>query len=274
MVSEMRLFIARWAKWSIPCVVAVAGCQRLGDEGPADDPAPADTDVDIDDSISGGSLLESGDEGGSDDGGVEVGCDPITNVPCGGGEKCTVVLSGSAPSFACVGETGSAEVDQNCDMSLEDGLDGCVQGTVCLGDEVGTCRPLCSSEADCTAAQCIEDPIHEVPHCASDCSPLEPTCPGLLQCRRQSDRYSCVDALPGDVGGAGEACELEGDAGCGEGLMCITGALVPGCAAPGCCVTLCDLDELDSCSAPATCTQALEAPAPGFETVGACFVPA
>ncbi len=275
-VTIMRSLKSGWGTWAYVAVVAAAlsGCQRLDEEAPPGSDAPADTDIDLDTDVSGGSLLEGGGEGGSDEGGVETECDPVTSFECSDGEKCAVVLEGDALGYACVPEAGSQSVGQDCTVSLEDGLDGCTAGSVCLGDDAGTCRPLCNAEADCTAALCLEDPIHQVPHCADDCSPFEPNCSGLLQCRRQDDRFSCIDALPGDVGGLGEACLLEGDAGCGEGLMCVTGALVPGCASGGCCVSLCDLDALDSCSSPSTCNAALEAPAPGFEAVGACFVPA
>jgi len=159
-------------------------------------------------------------------------------------------------------------------VSLSDGLDDCAAGSVCLGDEAGTCRPLCESESDCTGALCIEDPFAGVPHCANDCSPFEPSCASGLQCRRQSDRFSCIDPVPGDDGGPGEPCSIIDDAGCAGGLVCISGALVPGCGTQGCCVTLCDLDAQSTCSAPTTCTPALESPAPGFEAIGACFVPA
>jgi len=253
---------------------ALGGCQRLDDSNtqPGGD-VPFDTDA-FDEGDSSDSLLQGASEGGSEGGGLEFGCNPVTNADCSEDEKCTAVLAGASLSYACVGETGTQGIGESCDISLDDGLDGCTVGTVCLGDEIGTCRPLCNGDGDCTSAQCLEDPIHDVPHCAADCSPFEPSCGSGLQCRRQSDRYSCIDPLPGDVGGEGEPCELQSDAGCGEGLMCITGALVPSCTSSGCCVSLCDLDALDPCNAPSTCNAALEAPAPGFESIGACFVPA
>jgi len=276
-VTTMRIFSSLGPRWASLCLagLVVFGCQRVdGDEANDDGNTPVDTDID-DDGLSGGSLLESGtfsDE--DDDGGIEVMCNPVTSMECNDGEKCTVVLQGGAPTFACVGEAGSTAIGEDCTVSLEDGLDGCTAGSVCLGEDAGTCRPLCDSPVDCTSALCLEDPIHGVPHCAPDCSPFEPACSSLLQCRRQHDRFSCVDALPGDVGGTGEPCSLQGDAGCGQGLMCVTGALVPDCATAGCCTPLCDLDGGAGCSAPATCSPALEGPAPGFESVGACFVPA
>lgn len=280
-VTSMRIFSSVGSRWAVLCLAGVAafGCQRIGDEEDDDGGnTPVDTDFG-EDEVSGDSLLESGtfsDDDGEDDdgGGPEVSCDPVTSIECGDGEKCTVVLQGSEPTFACVGETGSSAVGEDCTVSLEDGLDGCTAGSVCLGEDAGTCRSLCDNPNDCTTALCLEDPLNGVPHCAPNCSPFEPTCSNLLQCRRQNDRFSCIDALPGDVGGSGEPCSLEGDAGCGQGFMCVTGALVPGCGTAGCCTSLCDLDSVAGCSAPATCSPALEGPAPGFESIGACFVPA
>lgn len=272
MVTPMR---ALGSSWACLCLAASAtlGCQRLDDPGSDSNDSAFETDF-LDDDGSGGPLLESGGEEGSDDGGVEIDCDAVTNVPCTDGEKCTAVIDGGSLAYTCVGETGTQGVGQDCTVSLDDGLDGCVTGTVCLGDDAGSCRAHCNGDADCTDGTCVEDPLRDVPHCANDCSPFEPSCTGTLQCRRQVERFSCVDAQEGDVGGAGDPCLLEGDAGCAEGLMCVSGALVPDCASAGCCVTFCDLSGPDTCSSPSTCTAALEAPAPGFESIGACFVPA
>jgi len=259
------------------CVLALPGCQRI-DDGASDDDTPFDTDFTAGDDTD-GPFLETGafeDTGvdDPDDDDTNAACDPVEGTDCGAGEKCTAVLEGSTPAYACVSETGTQGLGQSCTVSLEDGLDGCTAGTVCLGEDAGTCRPLCTDNADCTMALCLEDPLHGIEHCAADCSPFGTACPSLQQCRRQGDRFSCVDALPADVGGAGEPCLLENDAGCGQGFMCVSGALVPDCQSAGCCTPLCDLSLGDTCVSPATCNAALESPSPGFESIGACFVPA
>ncbi len=269
----MRIF-SSWAGVGL-AIVSLCGCQRLdGEDGPPGTPATDGMSAGNLDDVSGGSLLEGGgmDETGDED--PQEGCDPVTGSPCTEDEKCTVVQSGGSLEYLCVGEAGSAAIGEACTVSLEDGLDGCTAGSVCLGDDAGTCRPLCRSDADCTSATCIDDRFDAVPHCADDCSPFEPACPGLLQCRRQNDRFSCIDALPSDEGGPGDPCQIPDDVGCGEGFVCLSGALVPGCGSAGCCVSVCDLDAGDTCDAPSTCTAVLEAPAPGFEAIGACFVPA
>lgn len=279
MVISMRSLGSGWVNWTGLCLAAsaVLGCQRLDDPESSSNDSSFETSFPGDGDDSGGPLLDSGgapDDSGSDDGGTEFECDAVTNVPCGASEKCTAVTDGGSIAYTCVGEVGTRAIGQDCTVSLDDGLDGCVAGSVCLGDDAGSCRAHCNTDVDCTDGTCIADPRHDVRHCADDCSPFEMSCPGALQCRRQIERFSCIDARDGDIGGSGEPCVLEGDSGCAEGLMCVSGALVPDCASAGCCVTFCDLAGPDTCIAPATCTSALDAPAPGFESIGACFVPA
>ncbi|MEM6292899.1 MAG: hypothetical protein AAGA54_16610 [Myxococcota bacterium] len=257
-------------------VSAGVGCQRL-DGGGDDGGGPSTMSAGNLDDSGGGTLLESGDDGSSDDGGGGImgsGCDPVEQADCDPGEKCTAVLAGAGLAYACVSEVGTLQPQESCTVNLEDGLDGCVAGTVCLGDETGTCRPLCEAENDCTGGLCVEDPFDDVPHCAADCSPFEPSCPSPSECRRRGDRFVCLDPSEGDVGGAGSECQVEQDSGCAEGHVCVPGALVPNCETTSCCVTLCDLDSVDSCASPATCNAAIGSPAPGFESIGACFVPA
>ena len=121
---------------------------------------------------------------------------------------------------------------------------------------------------------CLSATVGSAPYCADDCSPFEALCTSPTQCRRNDERFSCRVPRESDVGGGGSPCEQEDDGGCAGGFVCVAGALVPGCTEGNCCAPLCDLEAVDSCGSPATCNQALSAPAPGFETIGACFVPA
>jgi hypothetical protein len=133
---------------------------------------------------------------------------------------------------------------------------------------------LCLKDSDCDQALCIEDPVEDVPFCADECSPFESLCTSPLQCRRLDDRFVCRFPTLADVGGYGDACSLDQDQGCGPGFACLPGELVPDCTTANCCTNLCDLSGPDPCGAPATCAQVIESPAPGFESIGACFVPA
>lgn len=270
----------RFAQFTALALATLCGCQRLDgddDSGSGSGNGNSESAGNIDDDGGGGTLLSDGNASEAESsGGSEAmeGCDAVLQTDCDEGEKCTAILSGGVVQYTCVTDDGMLETDATCTVSLTDGLDGCLSGLVCLGDDAGTCRPHCDTANDCEASLCLEDPIHEVRHCAAQCSPFEPLCPSTLQCRRRGDRFACVDPQEGDVGGAGTTCNLADDGGCAAGLLCVPGALAPGCENANCCVPLCDLSSADSCNAPATCNGALIAPAPGFENVGACFVPA
>ena len=106
------------------------------------------------------------------------------------------------------------------------------------------------------------------------CTPFASPCPTPLACRRNGDRFSCQFLAAGDVGGPGDACGVTDDAGCAPGLVCLPGALVPDCTNDNCCAPVCDTTDADPCIAPASCLPIIESPAPGFDTIGACFVPA
>jgi hypothetical protein len=175
-----------------------------------------------------------------------------------------------------VDDTPSLQPEEMCTPELGTGEDGCPGGYVCLGDvsEQGLCVQLCQNESDCEAAACIPDAIEGVPYCATECSPFENSCPSPLQCRRDGQRYACKFAGEGDTGSVGDPCTVVEDGGCGGSFTCVPGALVPGCSSDNCCTNLCDLSGPDPCTAPSICAALLTNPAPGFETIGACFVPA
>ncbi len=266
----------RWTFLAASIVAATAGCQRLDAEDDGNDSGDSVSNGNAT-TEGGGTLIGSGGdttEGEDDEEDPSDGCDPVAQTGCGGGEKCTALISGAGLAYACVTDSGPLQPQEACQVSLDDGIDGCSAGYVCLGEEDGICRAHCASESNCPSGLCLEDANDSVLHCADECSPFEPSCPSPLQCRRRGDRFACVDGQQGDVGGAGSDCMVEADIGCGEGLLCVPGALVPACETTNCCVPLCDLDAVDSCSAPSTCSAALGTAAPGFENIGACFVPA
>ena len=252
------------------------GCQRLDE--PDDDPTSGGGPVDTGAGPGGDdNPFESDDDDDALDesggGGGEMACDPTFQTGCNPNERCTVV--GTGPIFGCVPDDGSLEPGDPCTV-VGGGADGCPAGFACVAGEGGdgTCLQLCLGSADCDQAVCESAAAGSVPFCADDCSPFESLCPAPLACRRNGERFSCQVPSPDDVGGPGAPCGIEEDAGCGSGTVCIPGALVPECTEPNCCAPLCDLEAMDACGAPATCNAVLAAPAPGFEAIGACFVPA
>ena len=255
------------------------GCQRLpGDEeddGGGDGP-PNDT--------TGGTFLpgnedtttNNGDEQPQETEGQSSVCDPVDQTGCVSGQKCTAIVTAEGVEYTCAAAPGGLGPSEACSASPSDGIDGCPAGYACLADEIGAglCAPLCESNGDCTQAICTPARESDVPYCADDCTPFSSPCPVPLACRRNGDRFSCLFLAEGDVGGPGDACGVTDDAGCAPGLVCLPGALIPDCTNDNCCATVCDTTDADPCIAPASCLSILESPAPGFETIGACFVPA
>lgn len=248
------------------------GCQRLpGEDDDDDGPSPPGT-------TDGGTFLPGDgneDDMDGDSGQPEPTCNPVAQTGCASGERCTALGSGTMVSYGCVSDAGGLGPNESCEPSPQDGLDGCPAGYVCLADEGdnGLCAGLCQNDIDCAQAQCIPSREEEIPYCADDCSPFDAGCPAPLACRRNNDRFSCQFLGPADVGSIGEMCLVSDDSGCAPGLVCVPGALVPDCATESCCARLCDLSDPDDCTAPTTCTELLADPAPGFEDIGACFVP-
>lgn len=251
------------------------GCQRLpgDDEGDEGGPLPPQQTSD------GTFLPPDGDSEGADaaDGteGTAV-CDPVGQTGCQDGQKCTAIVSAGMVVYTCATASGGLGPGDPCAASPSDGIDGCPAGYACLADEAesGVCAPLCEGTSDCTEALCMPARETDIPYCADDCSPFAPSCAAPLQCRRNGNRFSCLFLGLSDVGGAGAACSVTDDNGCAPGLVCLPGALIPDCTTDNCCSPLCDTSEADPCISPAMCLPILDGAAPGFESIGACFVPA
>jgi len=266
--------------WSLS-LVAVLACQRLdgassesssmlsdtGTGSTSDDDNDNDNDTETSDPSSDSEDPDTGGPGVFD-------CDPVAQTGCNGDDKCTVVLQAGEPAYVCVSDNASIEPLDSCGATLGSGADGCPAGHACLADEtdVGLCVPLCFDSSDCVDAVCLPELAHGIPYCASECSPFEGGCATPLQCRRTDDRFACRFARPDDVGGQGDPCTPQQDAGCGEGLVCLPGALVPQCTSDSCCTRVCDVNS-DTCDSPSTCVPLFDAPAPGNESIGGCLVP-
>ena len=261
-------------------LVAAAGCQRL----PAGSTASASS-ASAGGSATGGTTTGFGTSvgtfigstsGSGGDGGPSFACDPVTQIGCATGQKCTAVTSGGAYSYKCVEDSPSLDPFDACEAAPQTGVDGCPAGFVCLADDsdAALCVGHCKTSSDCDKGLCEPNPVDDIPYCAVECSPFDNACPAPLQCRRSDDRFTCRFPSEGDTGTAGAACSGSDDGGCAAGFVCLTGELVPGCNEDHCCTNVCDLGNGGACSSPATCSALFDAPAPGFEQVGACFVPA
>ncbi|MBK6918325.1 MAG: hypothetical protein IPH07_13095 [Deltaproteobacteria bacterium] len=261
-------------------MIAATACQRLDVEGGEGSVSVTAGDA----SSSGGETgpntdsdasASASDADTSGDGGMtELDCDPVLQSGCSEDQKCTVVLQAGDPTYTCVIDDEDLDPFGSCTPALGTGVDGCPAGYACLSPEDGDgiCTPLCLKSSDCPSGVCLAEDQHAIQYCAQECSPFNGDCIPPLSCRRTEDRFACSFPHADDVGGQAEPCTSKGDAGCGQGYVCLPGALVPECVADNCCTSVCDLDA-DSCVAPATCNTLFEAPAPGSEFIGACFVP-
>ncbi|MEM7154333.1 MAG: hypothetical protein AAF799_15915 [Myxococcota bacterium] len=255
--------------------VPTVGCQRLPGEEDDDDGSGAPPPP------SGGTFLPQDDTGDGEPSNDESGeggsaCDPVTQSGCEMDEKCTALVVGGVVTYGCVADPGGLDPSDPCVASHSDGIDGCGAGYACLADEGdnGLCTALCENHSDCSQGECLPARESDIPYCADDCSPFGSLCPAPLQCRRNDNRFSCAFIGINDVGGSNSPCAVTDDAGCAPGFVCVPGSLAPDCMTDNCCVPLCDVTEDDLCASPSTCTEILQGPAPGFEDIGACFVPA
>ena len=253
-------------------VLAVAGCQRVpaggasaGDEASAGDPSG---------DPSGGTGVETGGPV------AEYKCDPVDAMSCGTGQKCTALLVGGRQNvYECVPDDGALALYEACEPSPLDGQDKCSPGTICqptaIDGSAGLCMALCVKNDACGGGACVANPFNEVPACGDACDPLGPLCQSTLRCRRTPDRFACQVDTEVDVGVETAQCLKDQDRGCSEGFVCEAGALIPECASPTgyCCTALCDLDAADPCASPAFCNPLFDDPGPGYEWVGACYVP-
>jgi hypothetical protein len=160
-------------------------------------------------------------------------------------------------------------------------------------DPVYDCEPAdpaaCPSGQKCTALseggaqnhyQCVADDGELLPY--DPCVPApgngQDGCGGGTVCLGYSeDDLGSGRCFKGcrndDIGLEGEPCF--GFRGCANTLACMPGELVPGCTSSACCTNTCTTDgPVDQCAAPAICASMFNTPAPEFELIGACFVPA
>lgn len=250
--------------------ILLGACQRV----PLGDSASAGDQVHDDDN-------DTDDPGPPPDLTPIYDCEPSGAPACPMGQKCTAVSDGGLQNhFKCVEDDGVLLPLETCTPQPVTGQDQCGAGTVCLavtsGDlSNGLCFPICRNDSDCELGLCTTSPFSGTTFCADSCDPLVPICPPGLGCRQAHDRFVCEMLTDVDMGTQGANCAAGNHRGCAATYACMPGALVPACASGNCCTTTCDLGQGDAqCSSPALCEPLFPSPAPGFDHVGACFVPA
>jgi hypothetical protein len=257
----------------VPACLVLGACERVGD-----DPFAG---LDGESSSSGDGPPTTGPVEPPPDLQPVYDCEPAKTDTCPMGQKCSAVSKGGLQNqYTCVPDDGALLLFEPCLTSPDDGQDSCASGTVCLQiDEQdptsGRCLPGCRNDADCEPGLCTTSPFSGTTFCAGGCDPTIAVCPPDLSCRQARDRFICELSLDTDIGVEGEACEGTSLRGCAATYACMPGALVPDCASGFCCTTTCDINGPSSqCASPTLCTSLFSQPAPEFESVGACFVPA
>lgn len=208
-------------------------------------------------------------------------CEPSGTPACPMGQKCTAVSEGGLQNhFKCVPDDSALLPLDPCTPAPESGQDQCGAGTVCLSSTqddplAGRCFPLCRNDIDCEPGLCSTSPFTGTTFCADSCDPFVGTCPPGLGCRQGKDRFICDMLLDVDIGTEGTNCSEFNGRGCAPTYVCMPGALVPNCGSSNCCTSSCEISEGDGqCASPSLCESLFPDPAPGYENIGACFVPA
>ena len=250
------------------CLGTVPGCQSVDDDFPlesASDDGTTDAGDDAD-----GSSSTTGDPAQP--------CDPGRET-CPAGLKCAAIVRGSPQaSYECVADDSSLAPGEACTQDLAGGQDQCPTGHSCLSFDLeapdGRCTQLCDSRTDCDGGECLFDPYSSASYCAIPCDPFAGECGGRLECHRLEDTFRCHPPELEQGTLPGSDCFGGGVAACDEGLICLPGALIPGCSSGACCARLCDLAQDDPCVSPASCTDLGASTSDASQSVGACFVPA
>ncbi|MFZ6183578.1 hypothetical protein [Nannocystis pusilla] len=208
-------------------------------------------------------------------------CEPSGTPACPEGQKCTAISEGGLQNhFKCVPDDSAILPLEPCVPAPESGQDACGAGTVCLSPTQddptsGLCFSLCRNDIDCDPGLCVTSPFSGTTYCADSCDPLVAICPPNLGCRQGTDRFVCEMLLDVDMGTEGANCSEFNGRGCAPTYVCMPGALVPNCGSSSCCTSTCATNEGDAqCASPSLCEPLFPSPAPGFESIGACFVPA
>lgn len=268
-----------------------------GSDDASDDPPvdPSEPGVET------GAQTSSGDDDGgtfilNPDGGVEGNQCDIWAQDCPEGEKCMPWANDGGNSWNATRcspqDDAAAVIGDSCTVegSGVSGIDNCEQSSMCWNVDpetnLGTCVAFCEgSEANpicedpATSCNILNDGVLIL--CLPNCDPLLQDCAEGEACYPTNDAFSCVPDAGGEQGLYGEGCEFLNV--CDPGLFCAAPEGVPECAGSiGCCSSFCDFTDPDStanCPGAAGGQECVawyeegQAP-PGYETVGACLIPA
>jgi hypothetical protein len=254
--------------------------------GAEDTGEPTDTDEEGRDT---GTFVVPPDGGGT----VSFECD-VWSQDCPEGHKCMPWDNMGAGSWNATKCTplapNPAQVGDECvvEGTGVSGIDDCELAAMCWAVDpetsTGTCVSFCSGTE---ASPSCEDPATTCSItnggalilCLPGCDPLAQACPEGQACYGAGGSFICApNAAPADGGNYGDPCAFLNV--CNPGLFCASAAGVPGCqGSEGCCSEFCSLEggaeQCQGASGGQSCVAWFEEgqALPGYEDIGACFIP-
>jgi hypothetical protein len=295
---------------SVGAVFALSGCIDPKDLG-LDDAPTSDTEGDSATSVgpgtssSGQSTIDDGETEDTNDthsvfqfpdgGSIEHECN-LWGQDCPEEHKCMPwdnMGTGSWNATRCTAlHPNPAQVGDECSVEGTgvSGIDNCEAASMCWAVDpetnTGTCVSFCSGteanpSCDDPGTTCSITNGGALILCLPACDPLAQECPDGQACYGVSGSFICApNAAAPDGGTYGSPCAFLNV--CNPGLFCASPDGVPGCqAAEGCCSEFCSLSDeagADQCQGAAGgqgCVPWFEEgqALPGFEDIGACFIP-
>lgn len=225
-----------------------------------------------------------------------VGCFAEAGGPIGAGEEGSTTVGCDAGALGCAcRDDGSCDSPGTCD-------DGMCEGPVSPADDADDSATQ-TSAADSTdddassdvstgdvpaCGNGVLDPLEECDDafgcidCALEhytCNPLNQagcpptqTCDLILGATLDDQRTACWQEGRADLLALCDYNALDPELQCVDGLSCVGGAYVPGCAHGSCCTEWCDLLDAEACEAPAQCLTWKEPTMPpGLDGIGLCI---
>lgn len=231
-------------------------------------------------------------EGGLDDG-SQMGECSLFEQDCPDGDKCSVWSDEpdlTPDDIRCCPEVQNGGLQgEACSVQdyLGSCIDDCAEGHMCLdidGDGMGQCERFCGGNPDnpeCDFDETCFIYFSGVPFCFPQCDPLVQDCVDGTGCYPDDSSagtgFICMPTVGG--GNLGDPCWLLSN--CEPGFLCLSPDFVPDCPTfAGCCTSLCDVTETDTCDDIVTGTECVSwyyagqtPPSADLQNVGACVIP-
>jgi hypothetical protein len=228
--------------------------------------------------LAAGCFAEAGDPIGADDDDATTGCAPgEIGCMCRADGGCDA--PGNCEDELCVGPVSPADDASDDDGATETTApatsddttsDDTTTGDVpACGNGVLDELEECDDAFGCVACQLEHytcNPLNQ-----AGCAPTQ-TCDLIYGATLADQRTACWQEGRAELLGYCEYNALDPNLQCADGLSCVAGGYVPGCAHGSCCTRWCDLLDTAACDAPAECLTWKEPTMPpGLDGIGLCI---